>query len=187
MEVIVAPGGQKTEDEWVLQNVTVLFAVIYFFVTMRVRALSSGEAIDREGYVPLRREILSLITRARKEATVGDLDEDVAWEGFRNPKTKEFDDAVARVNAKGWLTGDWYQGISDVVKLTQRSHLGHVEVLDKEDAPKMQVKKADTMFQDKFDLLSEAKRTDYKIWREGMLAKIDLLTTTASVMEVDTN
>ncbi|KAM5342979.1 hypothetical protein ACJ41O_013945 [Fusarium nematophilum] len=186
MEVIVTPGGRRTEDEWVLQSTSALFAAVYFFVTMRVRALASGEAIDREGYVPLRKDILALLVQARKEVTVRGFDEEDAWDGWSNLKTKEFDDAVARVNERGWLTGDWYQGIADVVKLTQRSQLDDVEMFDDETIPKMQVKKADTMFQDKYDFLSEAKRADYVHWKEEMLAKIALLTTAGAAMEVDT-
>ncbi|KAF4979703.1 hypothetical protein FZEAL_4131 [Fusarium zealandicum] len=186
MEAIVTPEGHRTEDEWVLQNVTALFAAIYFFVTMRVRALASGEAIDREGYVPLRKEILDLLARARSEVVVRGMDDEEAWDGWSNLKTKEFDDAVARVNERAWLTGDWYQGITDVVKLTQRTQVDDFEMQDEETMPKMQVKKADTMFQDKFDFLSEAKRTDYVHWKEDMLAKIALFTTDGAVMEVDT-
>ncbi|KAJ4261501.1 hypothetical protein NW762_006926 [Fusarium torreyae] len=186
MEVIVTPGGRRTEDEWALQNVTALFAAIYFFVTMRVKALASGEGIDREGYVPLRKDILALLTRARQEVVIRNLPEENAWEGWTNLKSKDFDDAVAKVNERAWLTGDWYQGIADVVKLTQRSQLEDVQMLDEETMPKMQVKKADTMFQDKYDFLSEAKRTDYMHWKEDMLAKIALLTTTGAAMEVDT-
>ncbi|RSL63872.1 hypothetical protein CEP54_004986 [Fusarium duplospermum] len=186
MEAIVTPGGRRTEDEWVLKNVTALFAAIYFFVTMRVKALASGEAIDREGYVPLRKEILALLTRARNEVTVRGLDEDEAWDGWSSLKTKEFDEAVARVNERAWLTEDWYQGIADVVKLTQRSQFDDVEMLDEETMPKMQVKKADTMFQDKYDLLSEAKRADFMHFKEDMLARIALLTTAGAAMEVDT-
>ncbi|KAF4448297.1 Origin recognition complex subunit 6 [Fusarium austroafricanum] len=187
METIVTPGGRRTDDEWVLQNVTALFAAIYFFVTMRVKALASGEGIDREGYVPLRKEILALLSRTRKEVIVRDLEDENAWEGWSNLKSKDFDDAVAQINERAWLTGDWYQGIADVVKLTQRTHLEDVEMLDEETMPKMQVKKADTMFQDKYDFLSEAKRTSYMHWKEDMFAKIALLTTTkGAAMEVDT-
>ncbi|KAM0430493.1 hypothetical protein ACHAPT_005840 [Fusarium lateritium] len=186
MEAIVTPGGRRTEDEWVLQHITALFAAIYFFVTMRVKALASGEAIDREGYIPLRKEILALLTRARKEVSVRGLDEDEAWDGWSSLKSKEFDDGVARVNERAWLTEDWYQGIADVVKLTQRSQFDDVEMLDEETMPKMQVKKADTMFQDKYDLLSEAKRADFTHFKEDMLARIALLTTAGAAMEVDT-
>ncbi|KAF9772646.1 hypothetical protein IL306_009629 [Fusarium sp. DS 682] len=186
METIITPGGRRTDDEWVLQNITALFAAVYFFVTMRVKALASGEGIDREGYVPLRKEILALLTRARNEVTVKDLAEEDAWEGWSNIKSKDFDDAVAQVNERAWLTDDWYQGIADVVKLTQRSHLEDVEMLDGETLPKMQIKKADTMFQDKYDFLSEAKRIKYMHWKDNMFAKIALSTTKGAAMEVDT-
>ncbi|EGU83300.1 hypothetical protein FOQG_05015 [Fusarium oxysporum f. sp. raphani 54005] len=186
MENIITPAGRRTDDEWVLQNLTALFAAIYFFVTMRVKALASGEGIDREGYVPLRKEILALLARARNEVIVKDLAEEDAWEGWSTVKSKDFDDAVAKVNERAWLTGDWYQGIADVVKLSQRSHLEDVEMQDEETIPKMQIKKADTMFQDKYDFLSEAKRTKYMHWKEDMFAKIALSTTQGAAMEVDT-
>ncbi|KAH6885802.1 origin recognition complex, subunit 6 [Thelonectria olida] len=186
IEAIVTPAGQKTEDEWVLQNVTALLAAIYFYVTMRVRALASGEAIDRDGYVPLRKEILAILARARQEVTVRGLEESDAWHGFSNLKTKEFDDAVAKVNERGWLNDDWYQGIADVVKLTQRSQFDDVDMGDEEAMPKVQIKRAGTMFQDKYDFLSETKRADYSVWKESMLAKIFALTTTNAAMELDT-
>ncbi|KAF5655550.1 origin recognition complex subunit 6 [Fusarium sp. NRRL 25303] len=186
MENIITPAGRRTDDDWVLQNLTALFAAIYFFVTMRVKALVSGEGIDREGYVPLRKEILALLARARSEVTVKDLAEEDAWEGWSTVKSKDFDDAVAKVNERAWLTGDWYQGIADVVKLSQRSHLEDVEMQNEETIPKMQIKKADTMFQDKYDFLSEAKRTKYMHWREDMFAKIALSTAQGAAMEVDT-
>lgn len=182
----MTPAGQKTEDEWVLQNVTALLAAIYFYVTMRVRALASGEAIDRDGYVPLRKEILAILARARQEVTVRGLEESDAWHGFSNLKTKEFDDAVAKVNERGWLNDDWYQGIADVVKLTQRSQFDDVDMGDEEAMPKVQIKRAGTMFQDKYDFLSETKRADYSVWKESMLAKIFALTTTNAAMELDT-
>ncbi|KAI5458047.1 origin recognition complex, subunit 6 [Mariannaea sp. PMI_226] len=184
MEAIVIPAGRKTDDSWVLQHITGLLAAIYFYVTMRVRALASGEAVDRNGYLPVREEIITLLSRARKEVTVGNSDED-SWDGFTSLKTKEFDDAVAQVNERGWLNDDWYQGIVDVVKLTQRSQLDDVDMMDEDALPKMQIKRADTMFQDKYDFLSEAKRADYKIWKESMLTRINSLTTTNTAMDID--
>ncbi|KAM0253163.1 hypothetical protein ACHAP5_000633 [Fusarium lateritium] len=185
MEIILTPEGRRTEDEWVLRNVTALFAAIYFFVTMRVKALATGEGIDREGYVPVRKEILALLARARHEVTIN-LPEESAWEGWANIRSKDFDDAVAKVNEQSWLTGDWYQGITDVVKLDQRGDLEDAEMLDGVTMPKMHIKKADSMFQDKYDFLSEAKRRDYAHWKEDMLAKIALSTTTGAAMELDT-
>ncbi|KAF5657900.1 origin recognition complex subunit 6 [Fusarium heterosporum] len=186
MEVIVTPEGRRTEDEWVLKNTTALFAAIYFFVTMRVKALATGEGIDREAYVPLRKDILALLAKAREEVTVRNLPEETAWEGWMNVKSKDFDDAVSKVNERSWLTGDWYQGITDVVNLSQKNHLANAEMLDGEAMPKTQVTKADTMFQDRYDFLSEAKQRDYMHWKEGMLAKIALSTTTGAAMELDT-
>lgn len=186
MESITAPGAQHHEDEWISQNITPLFAAIYFFVIMRVKALASGETVDREGYVPQRKEILGLLTRARTEVTIKGVDEDDAWEGWTNIKSKDFDNAVAQVNERGLLSGDWYHGISDVVKLTQRTHADDIDMLDDEDViTTVQVRRADTMFQDKYDFLSTTRREDYKVWKKNMLAKIDQLAATGTAMEVD--
>ncbi|CAM1509954.1 Fc.00g002890.m01.CDS01 [Cosmosporella sp. VM-42] len=187
METVVLPGGRKTEDDWVLQNLTGLIAAIYFFVTARVRALASGAAVEREDYVPQRKEILALLTRARKEANIGGLDEENAWDGWTNLKSKEFDGAVAQLYERDWIKGDWYQGITDIVKLTQRGDFNDVDMLDDEESiPKTQVKRADTMFQEKYDYLSDAKRADYKAWKEAITNKIAQLTPATAAMEVDT-
>ncbi|KAJ4134664.1 hypothetical protein NW768_004260 [Fusarium equiseti] len=185
MESIVTPGDRRTEDEWVLQNMTALYAAIYFYVTMRVKAVLSGEGIDREGYVPLRKEIIDLLSRARQEVTVRNLPEENVWEGWANMKSKDFDDAVAKVTQQQWLTSDWYQGIADAVRLTQKGHLEDVAMPDEETMPKVQVKKADTMFQDKYDFLSDSKQAEYMHWKKDVYAKI-ALSTTGTAMEVDT-
>ncbi|KAH7133257.1 origin recognition complex, subunit 6 [Dactylonectria estremocensis] len=185
MEVILTPGGRKTEDEWVLQNVTAWFAAIYFFVTQRLLALESGEMLDRDGYIPKRKEILALLARARKEVTILGLEDDDAWNGWNKPKVAEFDDAVAQVTNRNWLEGDWYLGIADVAKLAGRSQIGDVDMVDEEAMPTMQIKRTDTMFQDKYDFLSETKCADHRVWKDSMLAKIVQLTATGAAMDLD--
>ncbi|KAF7560430.1 hypothetical protein G7046_g3708 [Stylonectria norvegica] len=183
MEAIVAPVGRRTGDEWVLQNVVALFAAIYFFVVLR----ASGETVDRAKYVPQRKEILALLARARKEVALNGLNEDITWDGWQIIKPKDLDDAIAMVTKQGWLTGDWYLAIDDVVKITQRGNFEDAEMLDDEEViSKMQVTRADTMFQDRYDYLSEAKRANYKTWKEAMLTEISQLTTARTAMEIDT-
>lgn len=204
MESIIVPGGRKTEDEWVLQNSSALLAAIYFYVTVKVKDLASlkalslgsdiamkinnllpGEAIDSAYYAPQRKEILALLARARKEVTIPEFEEGSAWYGWTNIKTKDFDEAITKVNERDWLKGDWYHEIADVFKLTQRGAFDDVDMLDDDLASaQAQVKRADTMFQDKYDYLSEAKRADYIAWKKSILAKIDSKAMTVP-MEID--
>ncbi|KAH7320974.1 origin recognition complex, subunit 6 [Stachybotrys elegans] len=176
MESILIPGGKRTEDEWVKEHTTDLIAAIYFFTTMRVRAIASGEGMDRDEYVPQRKAILALLAQARMEVTVAGYDEDEAWRDWTTLKAKEFDAAVAQVNERDWLQGDWYKGIDDVVQGVQDSDMLDADVADSSQIP---IRRADTMLQDKYDLLSDTRRADYKAWKESMLSRIATAMTTA--------
>lgn len=184
MESIVAPGGRRTDDAWVNENSASLFAAVYFIVIMRVEAITLGTVVDRAAYVPRRKEILALLNRARKEVTVKDVDEQDAWVGWKTLKTKDFDLAVEQVNTRDWLAGDWYTGIADLLKQVQRPD---TDMLDDDDlAPEIQLRRADTMFQEKYDFLSDARRSDYNTWKESMLLKISEFTAANDDMEIDT-
>lgn len=185
MEHTMIPAGKRAADEWVHENPTALFAAIYFYVTMRVKALATGMEVDEEGYVPLRKDILALLGRARAEAEIKGLDEETAWAGWATVKPKAFDDAVGKTTERGWLDNDWYRGIADIVK---PGATGDVLMLDDEDAELAQpgqVRRADTMFQDKFDYLSEQRRSEYKAWKEATLARISQKMVSNGAMEVD--
>jgi origin recognition complex subunit 6 len=185
MEAIILPAGRRAADEWVHDNTTALFAAVYFYVTMRVKALTSGAEVNSETYVPLRKEILELLERARDEADTKVADEDLAWSGWSAIKPKAFDEAVAKAKERGWLDSDWYRGIADIVK---SDGTGDMQMGDDEDAGLAQtgqVRRADTMFQDRFDYLSEGRRIEYKAWKETTLARISQALVSNGAMEVD--
>ncbi|PHH85739.1 hypothetical protein CDD83_11234 [Cordyceps sp. RAO-2017] len=175
VEFVVATRGQGTDDGWAEQHATDLVAAIFFFVVMRLRAVSSGEAIDRQAYVPLRKEILVNLAQARANVEPkGSADEDAFWQGWKIPKSREFDAAVAHVTEKDWLEGDWYKAIADIISAPrfgeqESAHEGD----DEEVAAPVPARRADTMLQDKYDLLSESRRSDYVVWKEKMLSRID--------------
>ncbi|KFA78413.1 hypothetical protein S40288_06416 [Stachybotrys chartarum IBT 40288] len=186
MEFVLIHGGSYTTDEWVMQNTTSLVAAIYFFVTMRARAITSGEAVDREDYVPQRKTIINLLQQARAEVTMLGMEDHEAWQDWTVVSPRDFDAAVERVNDKEWLQADWYRGITDIV---QNSQAGDVSMTDAGyvDAPQEAVRRADTMFQDRYDLLSEARRAEYTVWKEDMLSRIAALTKEPGTMEVDSS
>ena len=164
---------------------TSLFAAIYFFVIMRAKAITTGETVDREAYVPQRKEILALLIRAREELSIDDVDDEAGWEAWTTIKSRDFDAAVAQVNDSDWLTADWFKAIPDVLRSQEVANEDMPD--DNEElSSQAQVKRADTMFQDKFDYLSEARRSEYKIWKETMLSKISELKASGGAMEIDT-
>ncbi|KAG6040168.1 hypothetical protein E4U41_001393 [Claviceps citrina] len=191
IEHALAPGGRPTEDEWVVRHAADLVAALYFFVVMRVRSITSGAEIDREGYVPVRREILALLTQAGHQVTVPEHQEaDAFWQGWRDVKPRDFDAAVAKVNENSWLSGDWYEGIADVLDSTTTradadddAHMsdgggGHED----RQAP-LPTTRADAMLQERNDFLSEARKADFAVWRDRMLAKIAQATPKECAME----
>lgn len=158
---------------------------MYFFVIMRVRAITSGSTgnIDREGYVPLRKEILALLNQARQEVTVRDVEEADVWQGWRDVKSREFDAAVAKINENDWLAGDWYGGIVDVINSTNKND-GDMSDGGMEDMEaSLPTRRADTMLQERYDFLSEARKADYTAWKESMLSRIAQAVPVDTVME----
>uniref|UniRef100_L2GG81 Origin recognition complex subunit 6 n=1 Tax=Colletotrichum fructicola (strain Nara gc5) TaxID=1213859 RepID=L2GG81_COLFN len=185
MEYIVVPGGLRTRDGWVRENLAALCGAVFFFVTQQVKKLAGGEDIDRESYVPTRKLIMGLLEKAREEVDARGLDDDEAWEGWAQVKPKEFDAALKEVGDRGWLEADWYRSLGDVIEAGNA--IAESRGGEKSDSYKTApVRRADTMFQDRYDFLSEKKRRDYRIWKESILRRIDIMEKEgADEMEVD--
>jgi origin recognition complex subunit 6 len=175
MESILLPGGRKTKDEWPLKHTTALCAAIIFFVAIRIRDIDQEQAIQPEIYEPLRTEILGQLSRARQEVEIKEIEQDVLWEGWVDVTNNGFDAAISIVREKSWLEADWYNGITDVVNMGLQLDDDIAEGQDEEDALQVQQQRADTMFQEKYDYLSESRRAEYKTWKEATLARISVL------------
>ncbi|KAG5957311.1 hypothetical protein E4U58_006192 [Claviceps cyperi] len=174
IEYTLVPDGQPAEDAWLVDHVTDLVAALYFSVMMRVRSITSGGAeINRESYVPLRKEILTLLTQAGQQVAVPAFEEDDAfWAGWRSIQSRDFDAAVAKVNENNWLSGDWYDGIVDVLCSTDKADVDMLELGQEERQASLPTRRADAMQQEQNDYLSETKRADFAAWRDQMLGKI---------------
>lgn len=173
MESILLPGGRKTKDEWALEHATALCAAVIFFVAMRVRDVDQDEAIQPENYVPTRAEILGQLDRARQGVTVKGLGPDTLWEGWVDITDDDFDAAVSRVRENGWLEADWYDGIADVISMSLQQNDNVTEY--EEGTLQVQQQRADTMFQEKYDYLSESRRAEYETWKTTILGRISAL------------
>ncbi|PFH61846.1 hypothetical protein XA68_16077 [Ophiocordyceps unilateralis] len=157
----------ETQVDWARQHAVSLVAALFFNVVVRLRALySPSEPVDGEG---CKKGIVTQLGLARTEVQTRRLPEADFWHGWKTLQAEEFDAALARVKDENWLDGDWFRGIADVVGSKTAADLP--AGLEGQDAGL--ARRADTMFQDKYDFLSPRRRADYKVWRSKMLAKMD--------------
>ncbi|KAK0741846.1 origin recognition complex subunit 6-domain-containing protein [Apiosordaria backusii] len=143
VESIVAPHGKQTEDEWVMVNLVSLLGALYLFVWRGVNVK-------------------------------GD-DSEKAWEGWYDVKLKDLDTAALTINRHGWLELDWAKGVEDLVRMNRERELDEEEDAEREarDAEPVQLRRADTMFQERYDFLTDRKRKAYAEWKEGIMKRIN--------------
>ena len=182
MEYVVAPGGRRSRDESINDNMCGLLAGIYYFTILRASSMDAGY-VEQSKYVAERKEILATLKDARTKVLIKGIEEDIAWDGWQALKNRDFDVAIGLINTNNWLSADWYRGIQDVLgQPSQGDALGDDE--DDQVLP-IQTRRADTMFQEKYNYLSEARQDDYKAWKDKILIRIDNLERSSDNMEVD--
>lgn len=192
LESIIAPYRKRTRDEWVNSHLSTLLGAIYWFVSEEAR-LAPGEEMTAEAsrarYKTVRKELLAALRDARatvkipatargKKTEPTEEQEAAFWDGWQETiKAADLDEAITEVTNKGWLDSDWYRSIE---YLRDKIGAGESEEVDPDEnetsaAAIVQITKADTMLQDKFDYLSERRRADYRQWKADILRRIDLL------------
>lgn len=204
LDAIVAPYRKRTQDEWVNAHLTALAGAIYWFVSQSA-ALAPGEEMTSEtsqiGYKSARREILGALRGARndvktpapttrgKKAEVTEDQEAAFWAGWQESiKVADFDQAITEVTNRGWLNSDWYRSIAYLRDKAEGEKQGdNVDETQANSAATVQIARADTMLQDKFDYLSDRRRADYRIWEADILRRIELLENgqNSDAMEID--
>lgn len=192
LDAIIAPYRKRTQDEWVNSHLTVLLGAIYWFVSQSA-ALAPGEEMTPEtsqaGYKSARKEILGALRSARndidvpapttrgKKMEVTEDQEAAFWAGWQaSIKVADFDQAITEVTNRGWLNSDWYRSIEFLRDKAEGEHQGEsVDEAQADLASTVQITRADTMLQDKFDYLNDRRRAEYRIWEADILRRIDLL------------
>jgi len=187
VESIVAPRGQRTDDKWVNANLSSLLGALYLYVWRGVTW--PGRDLDEAIYIKTRKQLAAAINRAREAVTVRvssssslsyEQLQDAAWQGWHQIRLDDLDTATLRIHRHGWLELDWKQGIDDIVRAdnpdkyveTQEAS-GGGQGDDSPNAPEpLPVRRADTMFQERYDYLSEKRRAEYAEWKEGILNRI---------------
>jgi origin recognition complex subunit 6 len=142
---------------------------------MRIRDIDQDQAIQPENYVPTRTEIVGQLSRARQDVTAKGIESDVLWEGWADITDDDFDAAVSRVRENGWLEADWYDGIADVISMSLQHDADAIEDQYEDGGLQVQQQRADTMFQEKYDFLSESRRAEYETWKTAILGRISAL------------
>lgn len=184
MDAIVVPHGRRTKDPWVMKNLASLLGSLYLYVWASV---SMPGGIDEARYIRARKTIVETLRKAREAIRVKGVEEEDAWEGWQEIGAADIDNAALKVNRHGWLEGDWAAGIEDLVQRQEGIEIDG-EDGDGNGTDNIQtdrIKRADTMFQDRYDFLSEHKRKEYASWKEGILNRIKELENGTDAMEID--
>ncbi|KAL2195966.1 origin recognition complex subunit 6-domain-containing protein [Corynascus similis CBS 632.67] len=138
----VIVGSGGGDDAWVRTNLVSVLGALYLFVWRGVTWPSGGQ---------------DEFDRERY--------------GWSEPSVREFDAAAVRGKRHGWFDMEWVSGVRDLVdreedrKQEREGDTGQEEEVE-------QIRRADTMFQERYDYLSERKRKAYADWKEGMLKRI---------------
>ncbi|KAK1772430.1 origin recognition complex, subunit 6 [Phialemonium atrogriseum] len=182
MESIVMPHGRTTSDEWVMGNLSSLLGSLYLYIWGSV---SMPEGVDEARYVHVRKEIVETLNKARRTISIKGVDEGDAWEGWKEIHAADIDNAALRINRHGWLESDWAKSIEDLIQKDREDESGGEGNDDADNTQSGPAKRADIMFQDRYDFLSEHKRKEYAIWKDGIIGRIQDLERGADAMEVD--
>ncbi|KAH8816237.1 origin recognition complex subunit 6-domain-containing protein [Xylogone sp. PMI_703] len=151
-------GKQIRDDEWVLER-----------VGGRSSASATAGALSKEG---------------KGKGKSEDQDEEKNWHGWEPIGPKDVDAWLLEINSSGWLTLDWFTNIEEGSAGQDLDGGGKDELLEGEEDGEGNedggFKDEDvlsgglgTMINDRIHCLTEAKRREYAIWKEKIMARIE--------------
>jgi origin recognition complex subunit 6 len=163
-------------------KIPALIAAAYFFVGTRL----SGRETTGQEYVSQRKGVLTTLAKLRgDEELVEKLlvkgKEGAEWEGWEEVGTKDVGAWLLEISTRGWLKLDWFENIIEGAGVEVTDNSGHVEDDAESHSPiagegndnkNVLQSGLGTMMQDRVDYLSEKKRAEYRIWKQGILAKM---------------
>lgn len=193
LESVIAPHRRRTDDDWVNGHLTALLAAIYWYVSKSAQ-LAPGEDItpdaSRSSLNAMRKPMLAALKSARQEVkppaarvkkgvAATEQEEVEFWEGWQEGlKAADISEAIEVVADRKWLDSDWFRSIEFHRDAGQDAE--YVDPSANQDdlistAAAVQIRKADTMLQDRFDYLSERRRAEYRHWKAGILRRLEAL------------
>jgi origin recognition complex subunit 6 len=170
-----------------------LIAAVYFFVGTRL----SGRETSGQEYVSQRKGVLSTLTKLREDQELGEkirgkTKEGAEWEGWEKVGTKDVDGWLLEISTRGWLKLDWFENIIEGAGVGVKDDSDHVEDDAVSHPPMAGVGNEDnnvlqpglgTMMQGRVDYLSEEKRAEYRIWKQGILQRIKEIERGGDIMD----
>jgi origin recognition complex subunit 6 len=174
-------------------KVPALIAAVYFFVGTRL----SGRETSGQEYISQRKGVLSTLAKLREDQELGEkirgkTKDGVEWEGWEKVGTKDVDVWLLEISTRGWLKLDWFENIIEGAGVELKVDSGHVEDDDESHPPmagggvenkNVLQSGLGTMMQDRVDYLSEKKRAEYRIWKQGILAKLKQIEKGGEIMD----
>lgn len=173
-----------------------LLAAVNFFVGTRL----SGRETSGKEYTAQRADVLRTLKELRDDPTLQEKllqarqgkgkrpqntgnDAEAVWEGWEPVGSKDVDAWLLEISTQGWLKLDWFTNIVEGAGL-QRRAIGENDddeldgASDAEDELEESGSGAlrtglGTMMQDRVDYLSEKKRKEYMVWKQGIIARIE--------------
>lgn len=177
-------------------KIPALLAAVYFFVRTRL----SGRETSGKEYVVQRKGLLIALAGMREDPELnkkvgGNGKDDGQWEGWEQVTTKDVDAWLLEISAKGWLSLDWFQNIVEGggVEVIE----GDGDHLDFNPSSELAAKGSEirdnmrtglgAMIQDRYDYLSDKRRADYRIWKQGIMERIELIEAQKAQGTMDTS
>lgn len=191
-------NGRDNQTESKRDKIPALIAAVYFFVCTRL----AGRETNGKEYISQRRDVLSMLAKLREDQKLGEkirekAKEGMEWEGWEDVGTKDVDEWLLDIPARGWLKLDWFEniiagsgvGVNDDNNQFEDELDSHSpSVAGRASGGKNSLRiNLGTMMQDQVDYLSEERRAEYRIWKEGILAKIDEMESERARVAMDTS
>lgn len=103
------------------------------------------------------------------------------WEKWEDFVVKDINEWVKEIDEKGWRQLDWFLNIETGAGVAGGERkIGDVIGDEEEGGGDVRIPgkgglraRLGTMFQDRVDYLSEENREDYRVWKEGILKRIE--------------
>ncbi|CAK7224883.1 hypothetical protein SCUCBS95973_005670 [Sporothrix curviconia] len=188
---------EENVEEWLEDSLTALVAALYLYCMTSWRehaaeregktAGAGSSGLEERQFQLDEKAILGAFEKVR--GVVGSRN-DSDWDGWEDLQRRTFRDALVVVSKHQWLQSDWYQDIAHLQPPTggngDGDGGGDDGQLSDEDGRDgdgdggdyggvsipTKVWRADSMFQARYDFLSESKEQEYNAWRTALLEKI---------------
>lgn len=194
-----SPVTRETFADKELQGLKTPALIVAVFFFVRTRLL--GKEVDGKTYSAEKKRLLGMLEVLRDNEELSEtmkaklgrksqaVEDGQVWKGWEKVKSRDVDMWLKDINEKGWLSLDWYQNVVEGAGLAEDNGIADEsddmqvdqEDDEEEEKPDKQANGLEnvlqaglgTMMQDRVDYLSDKNREKYKVWRGGILIRIE--------------